>query len=99
MNNVRVTLSIDADSFLADCTPTVRDHLVKVIRDKAQAADQQMPVLSWTCDGNYPHIERAMKDYRFRPGIRILFHITRHKESIHIDRIAWRDCDPYADGN
>jgi hypothetical protein len=94
MSNILV--APDARKFLLDQSPAIRAHLIDVIREKAQHADTQMVVISWTLDGCWPHIERAIKDYAYRPGIRCLFHKTH--EGITIDKIDWRCNDPYGDG-
>lgn len=94
----RITLSEEAARFLDSVPALVRDHMVKVIRAKAQQPETQMCVISWTADPAWPWIERAMKDYRFKPGIRVLFHIVKRGSLIHVDRIAYRCDDPYGDG-
>lgn len=92
----KVTLSEQADCFLKCATYPVRAHLIGLLRDKIHSAGDQMVVIGMTCECD-EHIYRAFKSYAYRPGIRIVFHIVRYQQHIHVDRIAWRDCDPYGD--
>ncbi len=75
----------------------VRAHLAWIIRCKAQQPHLNMVVSGWTCD--LPdHIYRAIKDYRYPPGYRIIFHVES-RTSVVIVRVARRDNDPYCDGH
>lgn len=85
----------DAVKWLDAQTPTVRAYIIQVIRDKAARPTDQMVVLNMTCQ--LPdHCYRAMKNYRWSPGMRIIFYCTSNPTGIVITRIRWRDCDPYA---
>jgi hypothetical protein len=92
---ITVTFSPEAKRFMNTATPAVREALIELIKERAPYAHEQMIMLSWTCDGSWPHIERVFKSYRFSPGIRMLFHFAINPDGICIDRIDWRDCEPY----
>lgn len=90
-----VIFAPQAAGFLKTATPAVRQHLIELIKERAPQAHTAMILLSWTCDGSWPHVERVFKSYRYSPGIRMLFHFTINPDGICIDRIDWRDCEPY----
>ena len=97
MSNIK--LSPQAQQFLQELPSDRRAYLIDVIRQKSLHTSDQMPVLSWCFDDTWPFIERAIKDYRYAPGIRILFHVVRNPDGIKIDPIAWRCDNPYGDGH
>lgn len=83
----------DAFCALPEC---VQRYLSGVISAQAQYGHEQMCVVGWTFD--LPdHIYRCIKALMYKPGIRVIFHFETAC-LITIDRIAWRDADPYLDG-
>ena len=90
---IYVTFECQAKQWLNRQTTPVQSEIIGMIKAKAPYASKQMIVISWTEDMSYPHIERAMKNYRWSPGIRVLFHMTA--TGFSVDQIDWRDCEPY----
>lgn len=98
MSNIparKVMLKPDAAAFLQSIPADLKCALIDFIRHEVQHADKAMVVVSLTCDGSWPWIERAFKFYASRPTVRILYHLTH--EGITIDKIAYRCDNPYGD--
>lgn len=94
-NKVQIAPDGQPMQFLKKLPRATAEYLVGEIYRQAQRATDQMVVLSMTFDDKWPHIERAIKVYRWSPGIRVLFHCTVNPVGIFVDRIDWRDCEPY----
>lgn len=74
----------------------VQRHIVSALKGSLPDAGVQMVVRGMTC--NLPdHIYRAFKFYAYAPGHRVIFHFVS-PDTIVIDVVARRDCDPYGDG-
>ena len=96
---ITARLSGQAIAFVSKLGPALRQHTIDVIKAAALRPGDYDVVLGWTNDPDWPHLERKIKVRVPYPGYRILFHVTSTPRGIYIDRIAWRDCDPYLDGH
>lgn len=95
---ITVTFSPEAKAEWACIPPVIRECLLQAIKDKAPRSHELMVVSSWTFDPDLP-ITRAIKDYTYPPGWRILLHHEGSWNHIVIDRVARRCDDPYSDGH
>lgn len=92
----KIIVKGEAVNWLNAQPKNVRQHIIDMIREKAQHPTDQMVVTGMTFD--LPdHIFRAMKSYVFKPGIRVIFYITT--AGVCVTRIAWRCDDPYGDSH